>query len=1015
MGSRCFVGGLVLVGPIFFLACSRPSAAPPDARGSAHEGAPTGPSAKAQGPQTKPVKPEYKFRNLPWVVAAERHVGPYESHVYELPLRVGDAVEVVIDQRGQDVRVDLRDPKGELVETIDGFSGALGIEEIVFVAPSSGTYQFALTLSGKEWPEARYSWKASQPQPSTPVQRSRSRALERYCWARTLSTSAPPSDPAAKGFADALTLARRTSWNNLAADAAAQLSRHSFERREWLLTRDRALDAAGLLFGTNRPLEESAALHLAALAFRNLKEEVQAEKHFRRALQIARDLERRGPRSPAEREAFFAKVSRLEAEALLALASQEWSLSSLSELPLLLEAVEKFERSDLPSGRVRALARLGAAEYRKGRFEAAKKVLEEATALFGDPMVLPREKGTVLATLGDVYLATGEPSRAIAQSQAALAVYLRTQDFGIAADQFTALATAFYGLERFEEGLNAVQKGLELALRLADRPRQARAWAVKGFLELKLGRTAEAGRSFSQALELASRNGLIELEMSARFGRALLQHQLGALAQAQHEVEIALDLVAKQARKGDAAPDRAAYFSRMSAIYDLSVEILLARERLEPGQGWAERAQSMAEAAYARSLDQVLRGKREQGASEREGAPHLASAARRAILEPGNLLLEIYLGASASHIWVSSAKSSRLVHIASRRQIVGLVNELAEALRHSDAPKSRKAASTLARQLGGLLLEPLQSDLEGVRRIVLVLPPDLQRVPFAVLPDPRLPDGGGAAPFSWKGSLGAGFEIAEIPSPVSLVALRERAAQRPSPQKFLALIGDAVSDWDDPRLRGIPAVRGSEARARDPFAFHFPRLLSADAEASSLSTRLGRFGLRKLLGFEATKRAVLAEPLADYSLVQVSTHGVFGEESVDGRAEAGLMLTRFDEAGQLIDGIFWASEVEKLVLRADLVLLASCSSGLGEATFGEGLAGLSQAFLKAGASRVVVSLWPVDDRATQALTQRFYAALVEQRLPPLAALRQAQRDVARRSEWSSPYYWAGFVLQGDWR
>ena len=68
----------------------------------------------------------------------------------------------------------------------------------------------------------------------------------------------------------------------------------------------------------------------------------------------------------------------------------------------------------------------------------------------------------------------------------------------------------------------------------------------------------------------------------------------------------------------------------------------------------------------------------------------------------------------------------------------------------------------------------------------------------------------------------------------------------------------------------------------------------------------------------------------------------------------------------------------------------------------------------AGAPRVVVSLWKVDDAATAELMGRFYEGMLRQKLRPAAALRAAQLWMWQESEWKAPYYWAAFVLQGEW-
>lgn len=102
-------------------------------------------------------------------------------------------------------------------------------------------------------------------------------------------------------------------------------------------------------------------------------------------------------------------------------------------------------------------------------------------------------------------------------------------------------------------------------------------------------------------------------------------------------------------------------------------------------------------------------------------------------------------------------------------------------------------------------------------------------------------------------------------------------------------------------------------------------------------------------------------------------------------------------------------------IRADLVVLSSCRSAAGPEISGEGTIGLARGFLHAGARRVVASLWSVDDQATARLMEHFYTEMFKTKRSPAAALFAAQQRLRAEPRWSHPAYWAGFVLQGDWR
>jgi len=130
---------------------------------------------------------------------------------------------------------------------------------------------------------------------------------------------------------------------------------------------------------------------------------------------------------------------------------------------------------------------------------------------------------------------------------------------------------------------------------------------------------------------------------------------------------------------------------------------------------------------------------------------------------------------------------------------------------------------------------------------------------------------------------------------------------------------------------------------------------------------------------------------------------------------SGLALSLVDENGKEQDGFLRMHEIYNLRLPADLVVLSACQTALGKEIKGEGLVGLTRGFMHAGAQRVVASLWQVDDLATAELMKHFYRGMLKENLRPAAALRAAQIEVSRSSHWSSPYYWAGFIIQGEWK
>jgi len=252
-------------------------------------------------------------------------------------------------------------------------------------------------------------------------------------------------------------------------------------------------------------------------------------------------------------------------------------------------------------------------------------------------------------------------------------------------------------------------------------------------------------------------------------------------------------------------------------------------------------------------------------------------------------------------------------------------------------------------------------------------------------------------------------------------ALAVPARETGRPEKTLALFADPVVEVTDPRLTA--ATSGSTAAAMAP-------LVAAARSAPELATRsLGRLPYtareaetiatlvpddRRLVarGFAASREAVLHTDLVDYRYVHFATHGL-----VDTRypSLSALALSQFDARGAPQNGYLRLDDIYDLELRADLVVLSACETALGRDVRHEGLIGLAQGFLYAGARSVVSSLWQVPDRATAELMTRFYGNMINDGLRPAEALRRAQLAMAAERRWRDPYFWGGFVLIGDWR
>ena len=264
------------------------------------------------------------------------------------------------------------------------------------------------------------------------------------------------------------------------------------------------------------------------------------------------------------------------------------------------------------------------------------------------------------------------------------------------------------------------------------------------------------------------------------------------------------------------------------------------------------------------------------------------------------------------------------------------------------------------------------------------------------------------------------IEIAEVDSPRALIHARFRSGGDGEPNGVL-VVGNL--DFDAGRTKETPGAMGRP----------FPRLRWAEKESREVAAITRKQGLDAvwLAGSEASKQAVFSR-LRDASYVHFATHGFANGEAevgLKGRSwevgvtsrvvrepllDSGLALSGAnvrDRTSLETAGVLTAEELLDADLsRTKLVVLSACRTGLGLSTPAQGVMGLRSALSAAGASKMLLSLWSVDDEATSLLMTSFYRALWEDKLPLWQALRSAQYKVRAIARFRAPRFWAGWVI-----
>jgi CHAT domain-containing protein len=276
----------------------------------------------------------------------------------------------------------------------------------------------------------------------------------------------------------------------------------------------------------------------------------------------------------------------------------------------------------------------------------------------------------------------------------------------------------------------------------------------------------------------------------------------------------------------------------------------------------------------------------------------------------------------------------------------------------------------------------------------------------------------------------AEHEILSLPSASTLAVLRREVVGRWRGAKTVAVLADPVFQDDDPRIRRDSArtdkqaselssrsaeTQGLESEmersARDTGEMEFRRLPFSRQEAKGIAALTSNAMRKESLDFEANRVTATSADLSNYRIIHFATHALLDSQHPE---LSGIVLSLVNKDGKPQDGFLRLNEIYNLKLGADLVVLSACRTALGKEIKGEGLVGLTRGFMYAGAPRVVASLWAVDDEITAELMKRFYREMLIKGQRPAAALQAAQVAIWKERR-LPPYYWAAFVLQGEWK
>jgi len=970
----------------------------------------------------------------------ERTISGGEIHRYRISLSPGLYLRVAIAQQGIDVAVTVLDPAGRRIARIDRPNGAYGKEAISVIAEAAGDYPIEVRPAFKFAAPAGYLITATELRKATADDRRRVEAEYDVNEGEELrvSETADSLSQAIEKFGQAATI-----WQSLG---------ERYEEAVAIYGRGLCYQSLGDYFNAICDYRQSAS-QMEALQDRNgeavaraalawvyiyVGENEQAQAHFRQALQTYQSLGNLRGQSITLYGIGIARALTSEPE---------------QALDYLQRSLELRQKAGDRPGEVLTLSFIGMTYDLLGRPERAIDYLQRALDL---SLTLSGAQIRVnpLSKLGMAHLTL----RHLDESRDCFEEALRIcQSTGDRASE----ALVRHGLARveMERGhLDQARRHIEASLEITESLR-----GLNSSLQLRSTYLATAHDYYQLYTEVLMR--LHRSDPTAGHASAALQASergrarslLDALAEAQIDLRSGVDarLIAEERRLQRKLNDQSA-----------------AQMRLFSGKYTAEQSSAL-DANIKETIDLL----EETRANIKRTNPRYAAVTlpqplsleriQRELLDDGTLMLEYALGEERSYLFLVSSSSLQTFALppgaeieAQARRVYELqsaraLNSLSET---SQQRRARIAAADAelpqqAAELSRMILSPAAGQL-GKKRLLVVAQGALQLIPFAALPEPESEGRGdgvterqrdGATerhslyptvsqslrlPVSFTPLL-ANHEIVNLPSASTLAALRQEAARRQSAPKTIALLADPIFEKRDERFAGARTRRGTRSSSNQADSrqqdlqrtikafgesndeYTFPRLTSTGWEAERIAGLAPADQVFKALAFDANRQVATSGKLSDYRIVHFASHSFIHATHPD---LSGIVLSLVDRKGQEQDGFLRLHEIYNLKLRADLVALSACRTGLGKEVKGEGLMSLTRGFMYAGALRVIVSAWEVQDRPSATLMVKFYRHLLgPEALSAAAALRAAQLEMWRDSQFSAPYFWAGFTLQGEWR
>ena len=1011
-------------------------------------------------------------KQLPLFADGRHELKGGESHSYQITLAAGQFLHALIEQQGIDVRISMFKPDGSLIAASDSPNDRHGPEPALLIAETPGEYRVEVRSPNPRVSAGHYQIKIVAVREATAVDKqhvagqrafdeaqklrpqsaaaSKRAAIAKYqeatplfqaagdSYRQTLAMQATGiallqlSEPrhALRNFEEAVALAQKTGEQRLEAQIETYLggvfdvlgeiakSHAHFERARVLagrlgdkLTQGSAINTIGKLLHDTGDYQRGLDYYLLALPLFD--------------------------ESPARRSIVLNNIG----VAYSSLGEPERALDYLKQ------AHEIMKTGSDRSAEALTMNNIGYAYNRLAKYKEAQDYFSRSRAMTQKSENRSLEAQT-LDHLGATYSDMGQPEKALDLHHQSLEIQRTAKNLRREAFSHVNLGHVYNLLGKPEKALDHFNQALAIVRNIGDLNSAAVVLEGRARAQQKLGNLAEARKDVEESLTLIetvrSRSGSQSLRASYLASREKAYELYVDLLMQLHakDPSARYDAEALQASERGRARSLLELLNEAPADIEQGVGVDLVKREREIRQAINAKAQRQIQLTAQNgnrqeieTFDKEIRALEDEyqqlQVAIRKASPAYAELTQpqplglkeiQQLLDPNTVLLEYALGDERSYLWAVTQDSLKAFTLLKGEEIKKVAQQVYESLTARSVTKSletpeqrrRRIAQADAQfqqssvELARMILAPAAAEF-GTKRIVVIADGALQYVPFAALPVP-----GSTRPLILD------HELVSLPSASALSIQRQTLANRKPAPKGVAVIADPVFSARDSRFsaRRSPSAAADDTRIIEHVGsgsggpLNVRRLPFTRQEADRILAVAPAGSSLRAVDFRANRSIATSGELSNYRYVHFATHGYLDTSRAGLSA---IVLSLVDEQGKPQDGFLRTHDIYNLKLPAELVVLSACETGLGKEVKGEGLEGLTRGFMYAGARRVVVSLWNVNDKATAGLMQHLYVGMLKNKKTPAAALRAAQIKMLRVRQWQSPYYWAPFVMQGEWR